>query len=105
MGGDSDEATITSFTGQEVGENGRFQPALVDRTLDGEYLCSLGSAQHIMQIDVFRSEDDALIDAQNDKPSKLTVATLDVDFSSELPFFGDYFGKKKTKFDLKLIVS
>ncbi|CAG5111380.1 Oidioi.mRNA.OKI2018_I69.chr2.g5696.t1.cds [Oikopleura dioica] len=91
VGGDSDEATITSFTGEQVGENGRFQPALVDRTLDGEYLCSLGSAQHIMQIDVFRSEDDALIDAQNDKPSKLTVATLDVDFSSDLPFFGDYF--------------
>ena len=82
VGGDSDEATITSFTGEEVGENGRFQPALVDRTLDGEYVCALGSAHHILQIDAFRSEDDALFDAQNDKPVKLTVATLDVDFSS-----------------------
>jgi hypothetical protein len=61
--------------------------------LDGEYTCSLGSAEQIIQIDVFRSEDNAFVNAANDKPSQLTVATLDVDFSSELPFFDDYFGK------------
>ncbi|CBY18260.1 unnamed protein product [Oikopleura dioica] len=93
VGGNSDEASIVSFTGEEVAENGRFEPALVDRSLDGEYVCSLGAADQIIQIDVFRSEDDALVKAANDKPSQLTVATLDVDFSSELPFFGDYFGK------------
>lgn len=91
VGGNSDEASIVSFTGEEVAENGRFEPALVDRSLDGEYVCSLGAADQIIQIDVFRSEDDALVNAANDKPSQLTVATLDVDFSSELPFFGDYF--------------
>ena len=93
VGGNSDEASIVSFSGEEVAENGRFQPALVDRSLDGEYTCSLGSAEQIIQIDVFRSEDNAFVNAANDKPSQLTVATLDVDFSSELPFFDDYFGK------------
>jgi len=77
VGANNSEAAILKDD-VDISTNGRYVPEVVDRSVDGSYTCALGEFFHLININVFASEDNLYQQSIEGKNANYTLAIADM---------------------------